>query len=168
MIVIWAVGLFIASSAAILIHSASRYRQILRTTNYFIKAATVYVLIGEEDALLALYAAGKGASEKDRARMLEFLKNIEEQLSGEEGQWSRQKERIKELREQLASPGGHGEVAARAHAYLKKKNSPYVKALRTGDTAVFLRQFPQLFGTDVQAATADSKGTDKESEENVG
>jgi hypothetical protein len=76
MIVLWAAILFITVSAAVLVYAAFRYKQILSVTSFFIKAATVYVLIGEEDALLAALAAGKAASAKDRTRMQDFLRTM--------------------------------------------------------------------------------------------
>lgn len=83
MIVLWAAILFITVSAAVLVYAAFRYKQILSVTSFFIKAATVYVLIGEEDALLAALAAGKAASAKDRARMQDFLRTMGDQFGGQ-------------------------------------------------------------------------------------
>jgi len=66
----------VLASAAVLSYAAFRYRQILSITRYFVKAATVYVLVGEEDARLAALAAGKGATAKDRQRMKEFIATL--------------------------------------------------------------------------------------------
>ena len=69
MYVAWAAFLFVLASAAVLTYAAFRYKQILSVTGYFIKAATVYILVGEEDARLAALAAGKSATAKDRERI---------------------------------------------------------------------------------------------------
>ncbi|MDA0654637.1 MAG: hypothetical protein O2905_00800 [Proteobacteria bacterium] len=162
MIVLWAAILFIVASAAVLGYAAFRYKQILSVTNFFIKAATVYVLIGEEDAQLAALASGKAANGKDRVRMLDFLKSLEDQF-GSHKQWKRQSTRIKELSGAIAAPTAHEAVEAREQ--LRRKNESYLRALRTGDAAIFLRNYPQLFGTDAEAAVASGEHPDEATEE---
>ena len=46
----------------VLVYLRVRYRQIVRGNSFFTKAATVYVLVGEDDAKLAATASGKGAA----------------------------------------------------------------------------------------------------------
>ena len=104
--VAWAAFLFVLASAAVLMYAAYRYKQILSVTAYFIKAATVYILVGEEDARLAAVAADKGAALKDRNRMKEFVAMLSNSFRGQKGnRWVKQIERAGYLTKELDKVG---------------------------------------------------------------
>ena len=83
MLALWASAAFILISAGVLAYAAFRYKQTLSATNFFIKAATVYVLVGEEYARLAALATGLGANPKDRVRMRDFLRTLSDSFAAQ-------------------------------------------------------------------------------------
>lgn len=66
---------------------------------------------------------------------------------------------------ELASPTAHEAVEAREQ--LRRKNEDYLRALRAGDSGVFLRHYPQLFGGGASAAMAAGEHPDEMSEDMV-
>ena len=145
MILLWASFGFILVSAAVVAYAMSRYRQILSGTNYFIKAATVFILLGEEDAWFAAVASAKSASAKDRKRMKDFLTTLQQSFHN---QRRAQSDRVARLMAELGSGGPMSSDAAKARESLRLKNEVYLRALKSGDGGVFLRRYPELFGRD--------------------
>lgn len=165
MYVVWAALLFILASAGVLTYAAFRYKQILSVTSYFIKAATVYILIGEEDARLAAMAAGKGATAKDRERMNDFLRTLSNSFKGQKSKrWSKQVERAAYLAKELETGGAMSQEAFEAREALRLRNDVYARALKSGDAGVFLRRYPQLFGREAEKAMASGEHPDHISE----
>lgn len=165
MYVVWAALLFIPASAGVLTYAAFRYKQILSVTSYFIKAATVYILIGEEDARLAAMAAGKGATAKDRERMNDFLRTLSNSFKGQKSKrWSKQVERAAYLAKELETGGAMSQEAFEAREALRLRNDVYARALKSGDAGVFLRRYPQLFGREAEKAMASGEHPDHISE----
>ena len=168
MIVAWATFFFVVISGAVLAYAAFRSKQILSVTTFFIKAATVYVLVGEEDARLAAMASGKGASSKDRSRMRDFLRTLATSFQNQKSKrWDRQIQRTNDLIEELESGGGVAAEAIEAREALRIRNDVYSRALRTGDAAVFLRRYPQLFGREAEQAISAGEHPDSTSEDMV-
>lgn len=165
MLVLWAAIAFIVISAAVLAYAAFRYKQILSVTSFFVKAATVYVLVGEEDARLAALAAGLGANASDRTRMRDFLRTLSDSFSAQKKRslWARQIERADHLTNEV---GGGGD-AIEAREALRRRNEVYVRALRNGDGSVFVRRYPQLFGREAEEAIASGDHPDETAEDMV-
>lgn len=168
MYVAWAAFLFVLASAAVLTYAAFRYKQILSITGYFIKAATVYILVGEEDARLAAVAAGKGATLKDRQRMKEFIATLSGSFRNQKGKrWEKQIERSNYLTKELDKGGALSQEAFEAREALRLRNDVYLRALKSGDAGVFLRRYPQLFGREAEKAVASGDHPDQIAEEIV-
>ena len=168
MYVAWAAFLFVLASAAVLMYAAYRYKQILSVTAYFIKAATVYILVGEEDARLAAVAAGKGATLKDRNRMKEFIATLSNSFRGQKGnRWVKQIERAGYLTKELDKGGALSQEAFEAREALRLRNEVYLRALKSGDAGVFLRRYPQLFGREAEKALATGAHPDGVAEDMV-
>ena len=167
MYMIWIILAFVVASGGVLGYAAFRYKQILNLTRFFIKAATVYVLVGEEDARLAAVAAGKGASAKDRQRMNQFLRTLSDSFKkqADPRRWERQTGRADRLSGELASGGPMSAEAFAARESLRLRNDVYLRALRSGDPGVFLRRYPQLFGREAQVAIASGEHPDSGAEE---
>lgn len=166
--VAWAAFLFVLASAAVLMYAAYRYKQILSVTAYFIKAATVYILVGEEDARLAAVAADKGAALKDRNRMKEFVAMLSNSFRGQKGnRWVKQIERAGYLTKELDKVGALSQEAFEAREALCLRNEVYLRALRSGDAGVFLRRYPQLFGREAEKALATGAHPDAVAEDMV-
>jgi hypothetical protein len=166
MYVVWAALLFVLASAGVLTFAAIRYKQIISVTAYFIKAATVYILIGEDDARLAAVAAGKGATAKDRERMNDFLRTLAGSFQNQKSKrWSKQIERAAYLAKELESGGAMSQEAFEAREALRLRNEVYSRALKTGDAGVFLRRYPQLFGREAEKAMASGEHPDQISEQ---
>ena len=141
MLVLWASVIFVVASGAVLGYAAYRYRQILNVTAFFIKAATVYVLVEEEDARLAAMAAGKGAKENDRAHMRQFLGTLSDSFAVQKrSMWNRQIERSNHLMNELGNASTAESLEAREQ--LRRRNEAYLRALKSGDAAVFVRRYP--------------------------
>ena len=165
MYIVWAALLFVLASAAVLTYAAFRYKQILSITTYFIKAATVYILIGEEDARLAALAAGKGASAKDRERMKGFLTTLSGSFRKQKAKrWEKQVERANFLSKELDKGGALSQEGFEAREALRLRNDVYARALKSGDAGVFLRRYPQLFGREAEKAMASGDHPDQTSE----
>ena len=165
MYVVWAALIFILASGAVLTYAAFRYKQILSVTAYFIKAATVYILIGEEDARLAAVAAGKGATAKDRERMKEFLSTLSGSFRNQKSKrWNKQVERASYLAKELDNGGAMSQEAFEAREALRLRNDVYARALKSGDAGVFLRSYPQLFGREAEKALSSGEHPDHISE----
>lgn len=132
-----------------------RYTQIILGNSFFTKVATVYVLVGEDDAKLAAVAAGMGASEKDREHMHAFLTTLTDSFQAQRGAWMKQIERATALTQAIGGSGGALSTAAfEVRDALRRANEDYSKALRAGDADVFVRRYPQLFGREAGAAIA--------------
>lgn len=165
MYVFWASLLFIVASGAVLAFAAVRYKQILSVTGYFTKAATVYILIGEEDARLAALAAGKGATAKDRERMNQFLSTLSGSFKNQKSKrWKNQVDRASYLAKELEKGGTMSQEAFEAREALRLRNDVYARALKSGDAGVFLRRYPQLFGREAEKALASGEHPDHISE----
>ena len=121
---------FVLASAAVLGFAAFRYRQIIRVNSFFTKAATVYVLVGEEDARLAATAAGKGAAAKDRQRMQEFLSTLSDSFRAQPAaaKWNHQIERANKLSQELARGGALSTEAFEIRDALRRSNDAYFRA----------------------------------------
>lgn len=168
MYVAWAAFLFVLASAAVLTYAAFRYKQILSVTGYFIKAATVYILVGEEDARLAAVAAGKGATLKDRQRMKEFIATLSGSFRNQKGKrWEKQIERSNYLTKELDKGGTLSQEAFEAREALRLRNEVYLRALKSGDAGVFLRRYPQLFGREAEKAMSTGEHPDAVAEDIV-
>src|SRR5437764_653988 len=154
MIILWASFAFILASGAVLVYAMLRYREILHVTGFFIKAATVFILVGEEDARLAAVASAKGASGKDRKRMGEFLGTLQKSFSGQSRSrsWEAQTKRVGQLTDELKSGGPMSAEAFEAREALRIRNDVYLRAMKSGDAGVFLRRYPQLFGREAERA----------------
>lgn len=167
MYIAWAAFLFILASAAVLTYAAFRYKQILSVTGYFIKAATVFIQVGEEDARLAALAAGKGATAKDRARMKDFINTLTSSFKAQGKRWAKQLERANFLIKELDNGGALSQEAFEAREALRIRNEVYLRALKSGDAGVFLRRYPQLFGREAEKAMASGDHPDAVAEEMV-
>ena len=169
MVLVWASFGFIIVSAGVLAYAMFRYRQILSLTNYFIKAATVYILVGEEDAGLAAIASGKGASAKDRGRMKDFLATLQNSFRTGRGtrSWNAQSDRVASLMNAVDSGGPMSAEAFEARETLRLKNDVYLRALKSGDAGVFLRRYPQLFGREAERAMSQGEHPDATTESMV-
>ena len=169
MVLLWASFGFILVSAAVLAYAMFRYRQILSGTNYFIKAATVYILVGEEDARFAALASGKGAGSKDRDRMKDFLNTLQQSFRNQRGSrsWNAQAERVANIMNELDAGGPMSAEAFEARETLRLNNEVYHRALKTGDAGVFLRRYPQLFRREAERAMSEGQHPDAATEEIV-
>ena len=168
MYMVWVILAFVVASGAVVGYAAYRYKQILSVTGFFIKAATVYVLVGEDDARLAAVAAGKGAIARDRQRMKTFLQTLSNSFHGQnDKRWQRHIERVANLVKELDSGGTMSAEAFQARELLRLRNDVYLRALRAGDPGVFLRRYPQLFGHEAEKAMSAGEHPDHTTEEIV-
>lgn len=167
MIWFWMITLFIAGVLGVLGFLRIRYRQIVRGNSFFTKAATVYVLVGEDDAKLAAVAAGKGAAAKDRERMQEFLTTLTNSFQAQRGAWRKQIERAKDLSQEITGGGALSHEAFEVRDALRRSNEEYLKALRAGDSDVFIRRYPHLFGREADRAIAVGEHPDAAAEDMI-
>jgi len=163
----WAISLFIIGTIGVLAFLRVRYRQIIRGNSFFTKAATVFVLVGEDDAKLAAVAAGMGASKKDREHMHAFLTTLTDSFQAHRGGWLRQIERATALTQGISGGSALSMGTFEVRDALRRANEEYSKALRIGDADVFVRRYPQLFGSEAAAAIAVGEHPDAGAEEMV-
>ena len=163
----WAITLFIIGTIGVLVFLRVRYTQVIRGNNFFTKAATVYVLVGEDDAKLAAVAAGMGAAEKDRAHMHALLTTLTDSFQAQRGAWMKQIDRANALTEAISGGGALSTAAFEVRDALRRANEDYSKALRAGDADVFVRRYPQLFDREAGAAIAVGEHPDAGAEEMV-
>lgn len=135
--------------------------------SFFTKAATVYVLVGEDDAKLAAVASGKGAAAKDREQMREFLTTLSDSFQAQRGAWMKQIERANTLAKEIIGGGALSTEAFEVRDALRRANPDYFKALRTGDAQVFVRRYPHLFGQEAERAISVGDQPDSAAEEMV-
>ena len=136
MIWFWAITLFIIGTLGVLGFLKFRYNQIIRGNNFFNKAATVFVLVGEDDARLAAVAAGMGAAAKDREHMQSAVAE--------------------------RSPQRRSKCVMRCAGPTK-----IIPRRCAGDSDVFIRRYPQLFGREAGAAIAVGEHPDAGAEQMV-
>ena len=162
----WVISLFIVGTIGVLVFVRVRYTEIIRGNSFFTKAATVYVLVGEDDAKLAAVAAGMGASEKDREHMRAFLTTLTNFFQAQGGAM-KQIERATALTQGIGGGGALSTAAFEVRDALWRANEEYSKALRAGDADVFVRRYPQLFSSEAGAAIAVGQHPDAGAEEMV-
>ena len=163
----WAISLFILGIAGVLGYLRFRYRQIIRGNNFFTKAATVFVLVGEDDAKLAAVAVGRSVAAKDREQMQEFLTTLNNSFEAQRGAWVKQIERANSLSQELSGGGSLPSAAFEVRDALRVADEEYATALRTTDADVFVRRYPQLFGKEAGKAIAVGDHPDTTAEEMV-
>ena len=163
----WAITLFIIGTLGVRGFLKFRYNQIIRGNNFFNKAATVFVLVGEEDARLAAVAAGMGAAAKDREHMQSFLTTLTDSFQAQRGAWVKQIDRANTLTQAISGGGALSTAAFEVRDALRRANEDYSKALRAGDSDVFVRRYPQLFGREAGAAIAVGEHPDAGAEQMV-
>ena len=121
--------------------------------SYFFNAVKVYALLGEEDAKIAALAAGKVASPRQRAIMLDYLNNRTSALllETEEDNAGRNPllvvDRLLQLKTAITiQDDPHGDVTQEKQ-WLNDHNQAYLRGLDCGDPTVFVAQHPDLFST---------------------
>ena len=167
MIWFWAITLFIIGTLGVLGFLKFRYNQIIRGNNFFNKAATVFVLVGEDDARLAAVAAGMGAAAKDREHMQSFLTTLTDSFQAQRGAWVKQIDRANTLTQAISGGGALSTAAFEVRDALRRANEDYSKAWRAGESDVWVRRSPQLFGREAGAATAVGEHPDAGAEQMV-
>ncbi len=125
--------------------------------SYFFNAVKVYALLGEEDAKVAARAAGKIATPRQRAMMLDYLNRRTSELLLETAEQNAGQnplvivERLLQLKQEMNFQAEPTDERAPdlipEEQWLHDHNQAYLRALGRGDPSVFVAQHPDLFSS---------------------
>ncbi len=125
--------------------------------SYFFNAVKVYALLGEEDAKVAARAAGKLATPRQRAMMLDYLNKRTSELLLETAEQNAGQnplvvvDRLLQLKQEMSLQAEPADERALdlipEKQWLQDHNQAYLHALGRGDPSVFVVQHPDLFSS---------------------
>ena len=121
--------------------------------SYFFNAVKVYALLGEEDAKVAARAAGKMATPRQRAMMLDYLNKRTSDLLLETAEQNAGQnplmivERLLQLKQEMSLQDERAPDLIPEKQWLQDHNQAYLRALGRGDPSVFVDQHPDLFSS---------------------
>jgi len=118
-----------------------------RINDYFVNAIHVYASTGEEAARVAILAAGKVAASVQRSKMINYLKDVANELRATGGgQDKAAAKRLLFVVKELEEKDWTIKDIIQEKRRLEALNKDYVDALNATDPSVFSRYYPSLFG----------------------
>jgi hypothetical protein len=126
--------------------------QASRINDYFCKAVRLYALTEQKDARIAILAAAKVATKKQRVSMVKYLhsmasdiKKMSDENETAKAHTDKFVESSIELAEEISSREWTASDINKQKEELGNINSEYLVALDKADPTVFAKKYPQLF-----------------------